>query len=60
MELDQCHQVVASALDHGITTLEAGQEGGDHVLLNAYLKSSYHKPDGDPPLTMTMRLGYRT
>ena len=51
--------VVKKALESGITMLEAGQEGGDQALLDAFLLEK-DKISGEKPITMTLRIGYRT
>jgi hypothetical protein len=54
-------QLVATSLQHGVTLLEAGQEGGDAALAKAYRNIAEQHPQvNDLNVTMTMRVGYRT
>ena len=54
-------QLVATSLQHGVTLLEAGQEGGDAALAQAYRNIAEQHPQvNDLNITMTMRVGYRT
>jgi hypothetical protein len=60
---DQAYeQLVATSLQHGVTMLEAGQEGGDAALAQAYRNIAEQHPQevNDLKITMTMRVGYRT
>jgi hypothetical protein len=59
---DQAYaQLVATSLQHGVTMLEAGQEGGDAALAQAYRHIAAEHPQvNDLKVTMTMRVGYRT
>jgi hypothetical protein len=59
---DQAYaQLVATSLQHGVTLLEAGQEGGDAALAKAYRSIAEEHPQvQDLKTTITMRVGYRT
>lgn len=57
MDPERYSQVLQTAVDHGITFLEAGQEGGDVALSNALKTLSTLVP---PELTILTRIGYRT
>ena len=59
---DQAYeQLVATSLQHGVTLLEAGQEGGDAALAQAYRNIAEQHPQvNDLNITITMRVGYRT
>jgi len=65
------YKIVQTALEAGVTTLEAGQEGGDRALAEAYENALSTSPPSsstrsDPlllrhqPVTLLSRIGYRT
>ncbi|CAB9506553.1 Aldo keto reductase [Seminavis robusta] len=58
----QYQRVIAKGLEHGVTVMEAGQEGGDKALAEAYhaAVAAASQDDNKEPLTVTMRIGYRT
>lgn len=63
MEPEQYQKIIAQGLEAGITTIEAGQEGGDQALLDAFKKAQEtldNNSDVTKPVTMTLRIGYRT
>lgn len=65
MEPARYQELVQAALQQGVTTLEAGQDGGEAALLQAYQHAQMHQPTGtDRPnnqaVTVLTRVGYRT
>jgi hypothetical protein len=61
MEATRYYKIVQTALESGMTVLEAGQEGGDAALAEAYEASVTNNPAlKDVPVTVLARIGYRT
>jgi hypothetical protein len=61
MEPTRYYKIVQTALESGMTVLEAGQEGGDAALAEAYEASVANNPAlKDVPVTVLARIGYRT
>jgi len=64
MTSSQYESVIAKGLETGVILMEAGQEGGDQALVDAWKKGLDSLKNKDSvvakPLTMTLRIGYRT
>lgn len=61
MEASRYYNVVQTALENGMTVLEAGQEGGDRALAEAYEHAVTSNPAlADVPVKVLARIGYRT
>jgi hypothetical protein len=61
LEPDRYYQIVQTALENGMTVLEAGQEGGDRALAEAYEYAVTNNPAlKDVPVKVLARIGYRT
>jgi len=55
--------IIEKGIENGLTVFEAGQEGGDAALVEAYKSAKSKLPSNSnktTPITMTMRIGYRT
>jgi hypothetical protein len=61
MEASRYYNIVQTALENGMTVLEAGQEGGDRALAEAYEHAVTNNPAlKDVPIKVLARIGYRT
>jgi aryl-alcohol dehydrogenase-like predicted oxidoreductase len=61
MEASRYYAIVQIALENGMTVLEAGQEGGDRALTEAYEHAVTNNPAlKDVPVQVLARIGYRT
>lgn len=62
-EADRYSEIVRTALENGVTVLEAGQEGGDAALANAIrtaFEANTKLVNPQQPITILQRVGYRT